>query len=142
KRIRSTQQLNDVAKSDERNKRILYWGSLAKFLCLEVWGLAITTSFVWAYVDERNAAILYFAYCAAYTGLLWFQYNKVFTGASALEPLAIAVVLGFAVGIPLRLVRQDLFWNDVLGLAVGTWAAGYLTFRVINLGGAKFEELD
>ena len=141
-RIQSTQHLNDVAKSDARNKRNLYWGSLTKFACLQVWGLAFSTSFVWVYVQEQDAAILYFAYTAAYTGLLWFQYNKVFTGASALGPLAFAVFAGFAVGIPLRLLRSDIFWSDVLGLAVGTWTAGYLTFRVINLGGTQVEELD
>ena len=141
-RIRSTEHLNDVAKSDARNKRNLYWGSLAKFVCLQVWGLAFSTSFVWVYVEEQNAAILYFAYTAAYTGLLWFQYNKVFTGASALGPMAFAVFVGFAVGIPLRLLRPDIFWNDVLGLAVGTWTAGCLTLRLINLGGTQVEELD
>jgi hypothetical protein len=78
----------------------------------------------------------------AYTGLLWFQYNKVFAGPSALPPTAFAVLIGFAIGIPLRILRPTIFWNDVFALGVATWTAGILTFRTVNLSAPKFSEVD
>lgn len=139
-RIRSKQHLKEVARRDAKNKQKLYWGTLAKFTAFHAWGLAFCTAFVWVYVDDQDAAILFLAYMLAYSGVLWFQYNKVFTGPSAVGPLAIAAAIGFSVGIPLRLLKPDLFWNDVLSLAVATWTAGILTYRAVNLAAPEVEE--
>ena len=141
-RIQSAQHLNEVAKMDAKNKQKLYWGTLFKFFCLHVWGLAFCTSFVWVYVEGEKAAIVFLAYTFSYSGLLWFQYNKVFAGSAAVVPLAIAVVVGLAIGMPLRLLRQDIFWNEVLALGIATWTAAFLAFRIVNLGVTQVEELD
>src|SRR6202022_3020774 len=71
-----------------------------------------------------------------------FHYNKVFAGSAAVVPLAIAVVVGLAIGMPLRLLRQDIFWNEVLALGIATWTAAFLAFRIVNLGVTQVEELD
>ena len=141
-RLQSAAHLKDVAQQDARNKQKLYWGTLIKFLFIHAWGLAFTTAFFWAYVEGSEATILLLSYLVAYTGLLWFQYNKVFTGPGALRPLVIAVVLGFAVGVPLRLLRPGVFWNDVFALGIADWTAGILTFLEIKLYATPFKDED
>lgn len=141
-RLRSASHLNDVAKQNARNLRRLYWRTLAGFIFIHVWGLAVTASVFWVYVEEGIATVLLLLYLLAYTGLLWFQYNKIFAGRGALQPILLAVLLGFAIGLPLRLLQPDVFWNDVLALAIGCWVAGVLSFAAINLRAPHFEEFD
>lgn len=141
-RLRSAAHLNDVAKQDAYNKQRLYWRTLLQFICIHVWGLAFVTSLFWVYVEDEQATIVLFAYIFAYTGLLWYQYNRVFAGSLTLSPLAFSVALGFAVGLPLRILRPTAFWNDVLALGVATWTCGILTFRTVNLSAPQFKEID
>jgi hypothetical protein len=141
-RLRSAAHLNDVARNDAYNKQRLYWGTLLKFICIHIWGLAFVTSFFWVYVEDEQATIVLLAYIFAYTGLLWFQYNRVFAGPSTLPPLIFSVILGFAIGLPLRILRPSVFWNDVLALGIATWTCGILTFRTVNLSAPQFKEIN
>jgi hypothetical protein len=104
-RLQSAAHLKEVAKQDAKNLQNLYWGTLFKFLVIHAWGLCFVTSFFWVYVNDEEATITFVSYIAAYTGLLWFQYNKVFAGRAALKPVAFAIALGFALGLSLRLTR-------------------------------------
>ena len=141
-RIQSVQHLNEVAKREAVKRKKLYWMTLGRFACLNAWGLCFSTVFVWMYVEGDFAAIVYLAYTISYSGLLWFQYNKVFAGDTAVRPLSIAFLLGFAIGLPLRIARPDLFWTNVLSLGITTWTAGYLTFRKAKLNASQIPDPD
>jgi hypothetical protein len=132
-RLRSAGHLEEVAKQDAQNKRRLYWGTLRKFLYIHVWGAAFVVSFFWAYVDGDQATILLLSYMFAYTGLLWFQCSKVFCRPIALRPFIVAFVLDFGFGLPLRLLRPTIYWDNVLALGVSSWSAGILAFLETRL---------
>ena len=91
-RIQSVSHLKEVGRNEAIRKQKLYWGTLAKFICFNGFGLAFASAFIWVYIDDRNAIILFFAYTVAYSGLLWFQYNKIYAGSSALGPLCMAFI--------------------------------------------------
>ena len=133
-RIQSLRHLGDTAKRDAPRKQKLYWGTLGKFFCFNGWGFAASAAIVWAYIEQDKDIILFLAYTFAYSGLLWFQYNNIYAGPSAVGPLAIAFVIGVVVGFTLHFVSPQLFWNDVICLAAATWTAGLLTFRNAKLG--------
>jgi len=141
-KIRSSTHLNEVAQEDARIKRRLYWGTLCKFYGLQLWGLAFCSAMIWTFVKSQEATILFVAYSFSYTGLLWFQYNKIFALSDSVLPLFIAIVVGFSFGLPLRLLGTDYYWKDVLALGVATWTAGTLTFRAVELAAPKFEEFE
>jgi hypothetical protein len=141
-RLGSASHLNQVAKQDARNLRRLYWSTLRGFLYIHVWGLAFVVGFFWTYAAEGVATALLLLYLLAYTGLLWFQYNKVFIGTEGYKAALIAVLLGFSIGLPLRFLQPTIFWNDVLALGVACWTAGILSFASVNLRAPHFEECD
>jgi hypothetical protein len=141
-RIQSAAHLNEVAKKDAQIKRKLYWSTIGKFLGLHLWGLAICSSLVWTYVANLQATILFLAYAFSYCGLLWFQYNRVYALDSTTGPLMVAIFIGLAIGIPLRKMHPELFWNDVLALGIATWSAALLTFRCVDLSPHNFQELE
>lgn len=141
-RLHSAEHLTHVAKQDLRNKQKLYWGTLLEFQLIQIWGIVFTSAYISVYVADETAVLLYFSYIIAYTGLLWFQYNRVFAGREAIVPIIIALSLGLAVGIPLRLIRPDLFWNDVLSLGLATWTAGILTFMRAKIGAPPIGKSD
>jgi hypothetical protein len=140
-KIKSAAHLNEVAQLDARIKRRLYWGTLGRFYGLQLWGLAICSAIIWNFLPDSESTILFVAYSVSYSGLLWFQYNKVFAQKDAALPLLIAIVIGFAFGLPFRLLL-NVYYNDVLPLGVATWTAGFLTFRVVELYAPKFEEFE
>jgi hypothetical protein len=129
---KTTVQINSLASlekatiNDAKVRRRLYWKSLAKFFFLHLWGVAITASLMWAFNVSTDAAIMYFAYVAAYTGLLWYQYSKIFAGALAVKDLLIAVVVGLPVGIALHRVFPSFAFSSVIGLGSATWTAALL----------------
>ena len=139
-RIQSVQHLKEIGRKEARRKQKLYWGTLWKFICFNGFGLAFASAFIWVYVNGQNAVILFFAYTFAYSGLLWFQYSKVFAGSSALGPLAIAFVVGVSTGFTLKFTLRELFWSDVIALGAATWTAGFLTFRMASLSAPPSDE--
>ena len=141
-RLHSAEHLDFVSKQDARNKKRLYWGTLLEFQLIQIWGLVFSSAYIWACVSGKEATILFFAYIFAYTGLLWFQYSRVFAGTKATKPLVFSLIIGMAVGFPLRLLRSDLFWNDVLALSVATWTAAIFTFLKADVGAPSFRLLE
>lgn len=141
-RVKSAAHLNEVAKLDARIKSRLYWWTLAKFLFLHLWGLAVCAAMIWTYVENMEATLLFLAYAVSYCGLLWYQYNKVYCPDGTARPLALAILLGLIIGLPLRLTHPLLFYNDVLALGAATWIAGILTFRRVDLSAPTFQDLD
>lgn len=141
-KVKSASHLNEVAKMDAGIKKRLYWRTLAKFLGLHLWGLGVCSAMIWTYVANRNATILFLAYAISYCGLLWYQYNKIYCTNGTAGPIALAILIGLSVGLPLRLTHPLLFYNDVLALGVATWIAGILTFRRVDLSAHTFQELE
>ena len=129
-RIQSVQHLKGVGRKEAIRTQRLYWVTLGKFFCCNGLGVAFATVFIWTYVEQENGIIQFLGYVCAYTGLLWFQYNKVYAGSSALGPLSLSFVVGVAVGFTLRYVLPHLLWRNVITLSAATWTAGILTFRM------------
>jgi hypothetical protein len=67
--------------------------------------------------QARKATIMFMAYVAAYTGLLSYQYNRIYTGSLAMADLMIAAVAGILVGTLMRHFMRDSFpYSSVIGL--------------------------
>ncbi|GFF46513.1 hypothetical protein IFM46972_08059 [Aspergillus udagawae] len=126
--IPSLEFLREATRNDARARRALYWRNLLKFSFLHVWAIAVTCALVWTFEGSRSAIIMYLAYIGAYTGLLWYQYNRIFTGSRSDRALTIGAVVGFLACILLRVLPREFAYSGVLGLAVGTWTTGVASF--------------
>jgi hypothetical protein len=132
--IRSLKSLRQVTNKDASNRRKLYWSNLTKFFFLHVWGASITAALMWAYDDNKDAMIMYFCYMAAYSGLLFYQYNKIFCGMDGSQPLALASVLGLIAGIILHKKLPHWPYSGVASLGFATWIAAIHSLKVTKIG--------
>ncbi|KAK5150465.1 hypothetical protein LTS14_010155 [Recurvomyces mirabilis] len=132
--IDSLRFLEDAARHDARARRKLYWGNLAKFFFTHVWGICITCVLMWTFEGSKDATIMYLAYLGAYTGLLWYQYNRIYTGSLAMVDLLIAASLGLLLGPLLRTYHPYFQWSSVIALTVSTWTAAALSIRTADIG--------
>jgi hypothetical protein len=137
--IPSLKFLRQATINDARARRSLYWKSLMRFFFLHIWGIAITSALMWTFEESRNATTMYLAYLGAYTGLLWYQYNKIFTGSLATKALALGSILGFLTGILLHVLLPPFAFSSVIGLAVGTWTAAFYSMWTANIGLPRFK---
>ncbi|KAF2837347.1 glycosyltransferase family 4 protein [Patellaria atrata CBS 101060] len=132
--IPTTDDIHKARVNDAKFKRKLYWTTLARFLHIHVWALALSAGLVWIFAAIPDALIMFLSYVGAYTGLLFYQYNKIFAGPHALIPLFMACVFGFGSGLVLRLALPDWIWNDVIALAIATWTAAFLCLAKAKIG--------
>ena len=139
-RIRSVAALREAAINDAKKKRRLYWGTLGRILLIHVWGLAMASGFVWAFDGSREGMSIFLCYVVAYSGLLWYQYNKVFAGPRALKPLLASVLVGLPVGFILRHFLPSFALGPVTALGTATWMAALLTLRSANIGMPRFKD--
>jgi hypothetical protein len=121
--ITSLKFLRQATINDARARRALYWKNLVKFFFLHIWGIAITSSLMWTFEATRSAVVMYLAYIGAYTGLLWYQYNKIYCGNEAAKSLALAAIIGLPAGIALHVYLPQFAFSGVIALAGGTWIA-------------------
>ncbi|GAD97218.1 glycosyl transferase, group 1 family protein [Paecilomyces variotii No. 5] len=135
--IRSAKEIRDVQKRDVQMKRRVYWKTLLKFLMWHVWSLALTSSLLWTFQASLDAMIMFYAYVLAYTGLLWYQYTKIFSGPHALRPLFVAVVIGLPVGIALKSSLPEFAYSSVIGLGTATWSVAILSIWTAKMGMPK-----
>lgn len=138
--IASLAALKEVAIGDARAKRNLYWGSFVKLFFLHVWSLSITAAIMWSFEASAEATIMYLAYISAYTGLLWYQYNRIFTGPVAFKDLLVAAVFGLAAGITMHKTHWGFAYNSVIALGVSTWTAAILTLWSSKIFTPKFRD--
>ncbi|TKA72816.1 hypothetical protein B0A49_05480 [Cryomyces minteri] len=138
--ITSLEFLREAAINDARARRKLYWSNFLKFFLMHIWGFCVTAAAMWAFEGSRNATIMFIAYVGAYTGLLWYQYNRIYTGPLAMKDLVIAAVLGFLTGTLLHHFMPLFDFSSVVGLAVATWLAAILSMRTANIGWPRFKE--
>jgi hypothetical protein len=68
---------------------------------------------------------MFLCYVGAYTGLLWYQYTKVFSGPHALKPLLIGVSVGLPLGFILHHELPNFLYADIIALGAATWTWQY-----------------
>jgi hypothetical protein len=160
--IQSREFIRAAEIYDAKVRRRLYWKTLGRFLSVHVWALALAAALVWAFDGNQAAFVVFLSYVGAYTGLLLYQYNKIFSGPHTMHPLIVAVVVGLPLGLILKSVNKhndgtlaDLIpgvsgeeiikdatkvatrhfaYTDVVALAVATWLAAILSFRTAKVG--------
>lgn len=144
-RITSTEMLNEAQASDRENRRKMYVSYFSSVMFLACTGFGTCGMLVWTFVPDVDGIAIFFAYTGAYIGLLWYQYNRVFAMHGALTPSLVAILIGFAIGIPLRLVYPDFKFADVISLACATWSAAFLSLfktRILPIGGNSSKALE
>lgn len=135
--VKTAKDIRTFQKRDVRLKRQTYWRILFKFLMWHVWSLAFATSLIWTFQASVQAMAMFFAYVLSYTGLIWYQYTKIFSGPHALKPLLIGIVVGLPVGIALKVCRPDFLYAQVIGLGVATWTVAILSMWTAKIGMPK-----
>ncbi|POS88089.1 hypothetical protein EPUL_000337 [Erysiphe pulchra] len=119
--------LPEALKCESQARRLLYWKMLGRYFLFHVWSLAVSFSLIWIYQSTENSTIVFLAYVGAYTGLLWYQFTKIFTGPRSLNPLIIAILSGILLGQLLRYLFPKFIYCDVIALTVATWTAAILS---------------
>jgi hypothetical protein len=133
--IEDTSQIKKAKANDQKFRRHLYFNTLCRFVGVHVWALALCATLIWIFDGTNTGLEMFAAYMGAYTGLLLYQYNKIFSGPHALMPLLSAVILGFVLGnILVQVMSKKSLWPKVIALAVTTWTAALLSFRTAKLG--------
>ncbi|KAF2667969.1 glycosyl transferase [Microthyrium microscopicum] len=138
--VNSIERLKQVAINDAKNKRNLYWRELSRYFFMHVWGLSITAALMWSFNQYREAVIMYLAYVGAYSGLLWYQYNRIFTGPTALKDLLTATCIALPTGVLLRHFLPNFEYGAVVGLGIGTWTAAILSVFTSKIGAPVFRK--
>lgn len=137
--ISSLSSLRDVLAHNQKDRQSLYWKNLTKFFFLHIWGASITLALMWAFEPRQEATIMYLAYTGAYSGLLFYQYNRIFTGPEAARCLTLGSIIGFLTGIILHTVVPAFTWSSVIGLGAGTWTAAIYSMFMSDIGLLSFK---
>ncbi|KAK2764485.1 hypothetical protein FQN54_009180 [Arachnomyces sp. PD_36] len=138
--IKTTGETRASQKQETKIKRQMYWHTLCKFLFWHVWSLAITATLIWTLQESLEAMIMFCAYVLAYTGLLWYQYTKIFSGPRALKPLLVAVVVGLPIGITMKRVLPEFRYTGPIALGACTWTVAILSLWTAKIGMPKKAE--
>ncbi|CAN9375743.1 unnamed protein product [Alternaria alternata] len=132
--IKDAHEIKQAKANDMKFRRHLYLNTLCRFIGVHVWALALCAALVWIFNGSADGLVIFLSYIGAYSGLLLYQYNKIFSGPHALMPLLAAVVLGFVTGNILITLLPGFMYNRVIALGVSTWMAAFLSFRTAKLG--------
>lgn len=155
--IQSKEYIRAAELHDAKTRQKLYWKTLIRFFGVHVWALSLCAALVWIFDSRDQIAFnTFIAYVGAYSGLLIYQYNKIFSGPHAIMPLFVAVMVGLPVGFLLKRFNtvsrgeEELWWendiflfnlprkhdfpyNGVIALGVATWTAAILSFRTAKI---------
>ncbi|KAL4874591.1 hypothetical protein BJY04DRAFT_11897 [Aspergillus karnatakaensis] len=137
--VSSLDKLREVLSHNSGDRKALYWTNVTKFFFLHIWGTAVTLALMWAFEGSQRATIMYLAYIGAYSGLLFYQYNRIFTGPQAAKCLALGSVVGFIIGIVMREVIPSFTWSSVICLGSGTWTAAIYSLWLSDIGLPTFK---
>jgi hypothetical protein len=132
--IEDTHQIRKAKANDLKFRRHLYFSTLCRFIGIHVWALALCAALIWIFNGSSAGLVMFLAYVGAYSGLLLYQYNKIFSGPHTLMPLLAAVICGFVLGNILLKVYPNFSYDKVIALAVSTWTAAFLSFQTAKLG--------
>ncbi|KAK5080764.1 hypothetical protein LTR05_008469 [Lithohypha guttulata] len=136
-RVDSLDMLQEVEREGKVRRRRLYWTKLTKFGFLHAWAMIVSSALMWFFEDNTDATIMYLGYWAAYMGLLFYQFNRIFTGTLALPDLLVASVLGLITGPVMKYYLPWFPYWGVVALGVSTWTAGLLSLRTAKVGWFK-----
>lgn len=132
--VRNSAELREQQKQHVRLRRKMYRRTLFRFLSWHCWALAFTAGITYMLQGALQATIMFLAYVGAYTGLLWYQYTKIFAGKFALRPLLTSVAIGFPLGIALKVALPDFRYSGVIALGTTTWTAAILCLWSAQIG--------
>ncbi|TWU71439.1 hypothetical protein ED733_002723 [Metarhizium rileyi] len=138
KPITSLDSLKVINHEDAQARRRLYWRSLCKFFFLHIWGASIFAALMWVFQSSRDNTILFIGYIGAYSGLLWYQFNKIFCGTNGAVALALGALAGLPTGVALHKFWPNYAYSGVICLAVATWVSCFASFFSANLGWPTF----
>jgi hypothetical protein len=144
--------VSSAVRDKSHKRKLVYWKSLARYLMLHVWGLAVTSTLIWLFASSNlrhghlvehpsQPTIIFLGYVAAYTGLLWYQYTKIFCGPHALKPLLIGLTVGLLVGFLLHREVSKFPFSDILALGSASWTVAILSLFAAKLVGKPEEHL-
>lgn len=140
--VENITQIKKATANDQTFRRHLYSKTLCRFLSVHAWALALCTALIWIFNSTGTGLVMFLAYVGAYSGLLLYQYNKIFSGPHVLMPLLAAVIVGLISGSVLLAVMPEEFrYSKVIALAASTWTAALLSFRPAKLGMPKFLDI-
>ncbi|EKD21030.1 glycosyl transferase [Drepanopeziza brunnea f. sp. 'multigermtubi' MB_m1] len=135
--ISSAGYVREAVLKNARSRQKLYITTLVKFLSVHAWSLAFCTTILYILDGSKDGLITYLAYVAAYSGLLLYQYNKVFSGPRTKVALLIAIMVALPLGLVLRGLYPRFQYNTVIPLGVATWIAALLSLRTAKIGMPK-----
>ncbi|KAF2126988.1 glycosyltransferase family 4 protein [Dothidotthia symphoricarpi CBS 119687] len=132
--ITSLASLQNVTDVDASSRRALYFNNLLKFFFLHIWGASVTAALMWTFDDSAGAMVMYIAYVVAYSGLLLYQYNKIYCRFDGAQSLAVASVIGLPVGIALRITLPTWAYTSVVSLGIACWISAIHSIYVTKIG--------
>jgi glycosyltransferase involved in cell wall biosynthesis len=128
--IASLDHLNQVMTRGNQARRKLYGRCLVNYLFLHLWAISIFAALMWILQDSKENTIMFLGYIGAYSGLLFYQYNKIFCGTDGASPLAFGVIAGLPTGFALHIYMPELAYSGVISLATATWVSGILSLWI------------
>ncbi|KAJ6087185.1 hypothetical protein N7467_006099 [Penicillium canescens] len=132
--VKSAKDIRIAQKKEVELRRKVYWRVLLRFLLWHVWSLALATALIWTFQSSLEGMVIFFSYILAYTGLIWYQYTKIFTGPHALKPLITGICVGLPVGIALRVCLPQNLYSQIIGLGAATWTVAFLSIWNAKMG--------
>ncbi|KAJ5124428.1 uncharacterized protein N7515_008253 [Penicillium bovifimosum] len=133
--VTTAKEIRIAQKKEVQLRRKVYWRVLGRFLLWHVWSLALATALIWTFQSSVEGMAVFFSYVLAYTGLIWYQYTKIFTGPHALKPLLIGICIGLPIGIALTVcLPRDFLYSQVIGLGSATWTVAILALWNAKMG--------
>ncbi|KAI1843142.1 hypothetical protein JX266_010669 [Neoarthrinium moseri] len=136
--ITSLDSLKQANAEDGLARRNLYWRSLCKLFFLHLWGASLFAALMWTFQSSQDNSVMFLAYVGAYSGLLWYQYNKIYCGPDGAKPLLAASIVGLPIGIALHICLPSWPYSGIVSLAVATWIACIYSMFLTNIGRPPF----
>ena len=154
--VPSEDDISAALRAKFQARKTLYWKTLRKYLLWHVWGVAMMTTVIWLFASKpiptaswdlhpppkSEPTLVFLSYVVAYTGLLWYQYTKVFSGPHALKPLLTGLCVGIPVGFILHHEQPNYVYAyaDILALGSATWTAAILSLWAGKIVGGPVEK--
>ncbi|CAL3966239.1 unnamed protein product [Diplocarpon coronariae] len=135
--ISSAKYVRESVLKNARTRQKVYITTLIKFLSVHTWSLCFCTTLLFILDGTKDGLISFLAYVAAYTGLLIYQYNKVYSGPRTKGSLLIAIAVALPIGLVIRLLYPTFKYNIVIPLGVATWISALLSLRTAKIGTPK-----
>ncbi|QSZ30095.1 hypothetical protein DSL72_004615 [Monilinia vaccinii-corymbosi] len=140
--IGDVSSIPEAVNAGVKARRYLYWKMLGRYTMFHVWSLAIASTLLWVFDSTKPSTLLFVAYVGAYTGLLFYQYTKIFSGPRSLKPLLVAACVGLPLGQILRHFLPEFEYCDVVALAAATWTAAFLSLYYAGIRAKPIDNMD